>query len=83
MTLRVDARDEVRDRPFRGITVDGDDLIVQADGGHRIPHVVDVRLEQTDEGADAALEITSEDHTRTELRFRSPMHADLLDPAVE
>jgi hypothetical protein len=48
-----------------------------------VPHVVDVRLEQTEEGADAALEITSENRTHTEVRLRWPMRADLLDAAVE
>ncbi len=42
-----------------------------------------VRLEQTDEGADAAIEMTSEGGTRAVVRFQSPICADLLDPAVE
>ncbi|HEX9407070.1 MAG TPA: hypothetical protein VF975_07115 [Thermoanaerobaculia bacterium] len=40
-----------------------------------------IRQQQTDEGADAALDAT--DGTRTIIRFRSPMLAELLDPSVE
>lgn len=84
VTLRVGARDEVVDQPFRGVSADGADVIVSTgDHGHRVPHVADVRIEQTDEGADAAIAMTSDDGTRTEVRFRSPIRADLLDPAVE
>ena len=84
VTLRVDARDEVVDQPLRGVSADGVDVIVSTgDHGHRVPHVADVRVEQTDEGADAAIAMTSDDGTCTEVRFRSPIRADLLDPAVE
>ncbi len=87
MTVRIDAREEVHDVPLRGICCDGDDLVVSftghTDHAHRVLHVIDVRLEQTDEGADAALELTSENRTHTEVRLRWPMQADLLDPAVE
>lgn len=86
VTLRVNARDEAVDQPFRGLTLDGMDVVVSTgDGQHRhhVPHVKSVRLEQTDEGADAAIAMTSDDGTRTDVRFRSPMRADLLDPAVE
>ena len=90
VTLRVDARDEVIDQPFRGLSIDGDAIIVSTGNGarkphhaHRVLHVNRVWLEQTDEGADAAIEITSEDGTRTDVRFRSPAHADFLDPAAE
>lgn len=83
MTVRIDAREEAHDLPLRGICRDGEDVIVQTDHAHRVPHVVDVRLEQTDEGADAALELISENRTHTEVRLRWPMQADLLEPAVE
>ena len=83
VTVRIDAREEVHDRPLRGICCDGDDVVIQTDHAHRVPHVVDVRLEQTDEGADAGLDIISENRTHTEVRLRWPMQADLLDPAVE
>jgi hypothetical protein len=90
VTLRVGATDEVVDQPFRGISEDGPDLIVHTGGGtnqphlgHRVAHASRIALEQTDEGADAAVAIVSRDGTRTELRFRWPLSADLLDPAVE
>ena len=86
VTLRVGARDEVVNRPFRRVSSNGADIIVDAGDahrGHRIPHVASVRLEQTDEGADAAIAMISDDGTRAEVRFRSPIRADLLDPAVE
>lgn len=90
VTLRIKGRDEVRDQPFRGLIVDGDDVVVATGDpadepcrGHRIVHVRSVRLEQTDEGADAAIAMLSDEGTRTEVRFRSPMQADLLEPAVE
>lgn len=89
VTVRVGTRDEVVDQPFRGLSLDRADIIVNtgegadAHHGHRVPHVADVRLEETDEGADAAIAMTSDDGTHTEVRFRSPIRADLLDPAVE
>ena len=90
VTVRVDTRDEVVNQPFRGVSVDGTDVIViTGDGagaphhGHRVLHVADVRLVQTDEGADAAIAMKSDDGTRTDVQFRSPIRADLLDPAVE
>ena len=90
VTVCVDARDEVVNQPFRGLSVDGADVIVSTGhgagaphAGLRVLHVADVRLEQTDEGADAAIAMSSEDGTRTDVRFRSPIRADLLDPAVE
>lgn len=86
ITLRVGAHDEVVNRPFRRVSSDGADILVDAGDAHRshrIPHVASVRLEQTDEGADAAIAMISDDGTRAEVRFRSPIRADLLDPAVE
>jgi hypothetical protein len=90
VTLRVDERNEVVGQELRGLSTDGGDVIVSTgDGirhahhGHRVLQVRRVRLEQTDEGADAAIALTSDDGTRTEIVFRSPMRADLLDPAVE
>lgn len=86
VTVRVDARDEVVNRPFHGLSTDGADVIVNTGDrhGHRVLHVTKVRLEQTDEGgADAKIAMTSEDGTRTDVCFRSPIRADLLDSAVE
>lgn len=90
VTLRVGARDEVVDQPFRGVSEEGTDVVIHtgkgpgaAAVGHRVPNAIAVALEETDEGADAAVAIVSRDGSRTEIRFRSPMRADLLDPAVE
>jgi hypothetical protein len=90
VTLRIDARDEVVDQPFRGVSADGTDIVIHTGNGpgvphlgHRISNAASVALRQTDEGADAAVAIVSRDGTRTELRFRSPMQPDLLDSAVE
>jgi hypothetical protein len=89
VTVRMAARTAVSHQPFRGVSVDGPDLIVHTGFGvdepqpHRVDRVAAVRLEQTDEGADAALVLMSDDGTCTEVRFRWPMQADLLDPAVE
>lgn len=84
VTVRVGPCDEVIDQPFRGLSSDGQDVIVNTrNHGHRVLHVRKVRLEQTDEGADAAIAMTSDDGTRTDVCFRSPIRADLLDPAVE
>lgn len=90
VTLRVDAHEVAGDQPFGGISVDGADVVVYVGNGaareqltHRVPYPGKVRLEQTEEGADAALDLTSNDGEHTVVRFRWPMRADLLDPAVE
>jgi len=84
------AIDAMRDEPFAGISSDGDELIVHVGAHrerprleHRILHVDSVRIQQTDEGADAEIDIDAMDGIRTIVRFRSPMQADLLDPGVE
>ncbi len=84
VSVRVEARDEVIDQPFHGLSTDADDVIVNTrDHGHRVLHVKKVRLVQTDEGADAGIAMTSDDGTRTDVCFRSPMRAEVLDPLVE
>ncbi len=49
---------------------------------HTIVKPARVWLEQTDEGANAALEIESEDETKTLLRFRSPVPPEFVDGVV-
>ena len=49
---------------------------------HSISHPVQVSLEQTDEGADAALAIKSAGGTTALLRFRSPMLPEMVDGIV-
>ncbi len=88
VTLRVAAETEISNQPFRGVSADGPDLVVHTGANrthldHRVDHVAAVQLVQTDEGADAALVLTSDDGTRTEVRFRWPLRSDLLDPGVE
>ena len=90
VTLRVDAAEVVGDQPFRGVSCEGTDLVVHVGSGPdrdqlalRVPYPGKVRLEQTDDGADAALDITSNDGEHTVVRFRWPMRPELLDPAVE
>lgn len=46
---------------------------------HSISHPTAVSLEQTDEGADAALAIKSDDGTTTLLRFRSAVLPEMVD----
>ena len=50
---------------------------------HRIGNAVQVSLEQTDEGADAALAITSTGGTTALLRFRSAILPELVDGIVD
>src|SRR5688500_6698692 len=83
VTLRVDAHDEIVDRPFRGVSEEGTDVVIHTGNapgagavGHRVPNAIAVALEETDEGADAAVAIVSRDGRRTEIRFRSPFRAD-------
>jgi hypothetical protein len=77
-------------QPLRDISADGDDVLIHIGArrrsdhlGHRVSRVRVVRLQQTDEGADAALDIDAADGTRTIVRFRSPMLPELLEAAVE
>jgi uncharacterized protein DUF5335 len=77
-------------QPLRGISAEGDDVLIDIGTrrhldhlGHRVPRVRAIHLQQTDEGADAALDFDATDGTRTMIRFRSPMIPELLDPSVE
>ena len=97
-TLEVFATDagaqrEVSDVPFEGISLDSDNErsgsvvinvgMTPADHvSHKIDHPVHIWLQQTETGADAALEIEAEDDSKTLLRFRSPMLPELVDGVV-
>ena len=60
VTLRLGVRDEVVDQPFRGVSKDGADVVIHTGPvGYRIANTAAVALEQTDEGADAAVAIVS------------------------
>jgi hypothetical protein len=84
------AQVQERELPFEGIIDEGDeatgDQIVIMIGAkpdehitHTISHPTQVSLEQTDGGADVALQIKSADGLNTLLRFRSPILPELAD----
>jgi hypothetical protein len=86
----IGAQLEERDLPFEGITderdeVKGDRIMIMTGGKpddhvtHTITQPTEVSLEQTDEGADAALAIKSADGVIALLRFRSPMLPEAVD----
>lgn len=88
--LDLGAQAEERELAFEGITDESDDAqgntIMIMTGGkaddhvtHTISRPTEVSLEQTDEGADVALAIKSEDGVTNLLRFRSPMLPEMVD----
>lgn len=90
----IGAQVEEDEMAFEGIVDEsnetlGDQIIVMM-GAKRDDHIThtiagptDVSLEQTDEGADVALAITSEGGAVTLLRFRSPTLPAMVDGIVE
>lgn len=89
----IGAQIEERELPFEGITdewdeVQGNTIMITAGSDandhvtHTVSHPTEVSLEQTDEGADAALAIKSEDGTTALLRFRSPVLPEMVDAMV-
>lgn len=87
------AQFEERDLPFEGITdewdeTEGNTIMIMSGGQaddhvtHTISRPTEVSLEQTDEGADAALAIKSEDGVTALLRFRSPVLPEMVDAMV-
>lgn len=95
VTMNVSGRgfgefDAVVGQPLRSISRDGDDVLIHIEArrlsdhlGHRVSNVRTIRLRQTGEGKDAALDIEASDGTRTIVSFRSPMLPELLESAVE
>lgn len=88
--LEIGAQVEQRELALKGITNEGDEVegntivimtSAKAEGHitHSITHPTAVSLEQTDEGADAALAIKSDDGITTLLRFRSVVLPELVD----
>ena len=84
------AQVEERELPFEGITdelneTEGDTIMIMTGGKaddhvtHTISRPTEVSLEQTDQGADAALAIKSEDGVTALLRFRSPVLPEMVD----
>jgi Family of unknown function (DUF5335) len=88
----IGAQVEARELPFTGITADlkdGEDMVSIILGEeaedhvtHTISRPTHVRLEQTAEGANAALQIESADGTTTLLRFRSAVLPEMVDGIV-
>jgi Family of unknown function (DUF5335) len=85
---RLGAQVEAEDLPLRGVTADREGngtaitiLLGDPDGEvtHRVNHPTHVRLEQTEEGADVALQIESEEGETTLLRFRSAVLPEMVD----
>lgn len=91
--LEIGAQQEARELPFEGVTIasgtnEPEAIAIsigkspEAHLNHMIVKPAHVWLEQTDEGANAALEIESEDETKTLLRFRSPVSSEFVDGVV-
>ena len=93
LAANVGAQEEARELPLAGVSLSsgGDETdAISIDLGtkpdehvsHAISEPTAVWLEQTEEGANAALEIEVADGTKTLLRFRSPMPAEFVDGVV-
>jgi len=91
--LDVGAQEEAHELPLAGVSLSsgGDETeAISIDLGtmpdehvsHSISEPTAVWLEQTEQGANAALEIEVADGTKTILRFRSPMPAEFVDGVV-
>jgi hypothetical protein len=89
----IGAQQEARDLPLEGISVtstDDESQEIAISLGktpedhltHTISQPTHVWLEQTSRGANAALEIESSDKTKTLLRFRSALPAEMVDGVV-
>jgi hypothetical protein len=89
----IGAQVEERELAFEGIVdewdeVQGNEIVIMIGAKsddhitHSISRPTQVSLEQTDEGADAALAIKSGDGSTTLLRFRSPMLPEMVDAVV-
>jgi hypothetical protein len=87
------AQEEAHELPLEGLSIDSggkeSEAIVISLGTTRRNHVTHtimqpehVWLEQTAEGANAALEIESSDESKALLRFRSPMLPEFVDGIV-
>jgi len=89
----IGAQEEAHELPLEGVSIasgtNEPEAIAISIGkspenhlSHTIAKPARVWLEQTDEGANAALEIESEDETKTLLRFRSPVPPEFVDGVV-
>jgi hypothetical protein len=89
----IGAQVEERELAFEGIVDEWDEIqgneisiMIGAEPDDHITHSISqptqVSLEQTDEGADAALAIKSADGVMALLRFRSPILPEMVDGIV-
>ena len=89
----IGAQEEARELPLEGVSIaSGNDaaeaiaISLGRDPADHVTHTVTgpehVWLEQTAEGANAALEIESANDTKTLLRFRSALPAEMVDGVV-
>jgi hypothetical protein len=88
----IGAQQEVLNLPLEGISVSRESvpetiaISLGNDAEDHVTHTVTkptrIWLEQTSQGANAALEIESEDEVKTLLRFRSALPADMVDGVV-
>jgi len=88
----IGAQQEVLNLPLEGISASRDSVpqtIVISLGNNAEDHVTHtitnpnrIWLQQTSQGANAALEIESADQVKTLLRFRSALPADMIDGVV-
>jgi hypothetical protein len=87
------AQQEAEELSFEGISLDSEngesDSVIISFGRSAAEHVTHtiheakhLWLQQTPEGADAALEIRAQDNSNTLLRFQSPMLPELVDGIV-
>ena len=76
------------DVPLRGVVAEMDDdnssmMVFTGDTAphatHIVAHATGLEIEETGDGADAALTITGDSGRRTILEFRSPMRPELVD----
>ena len=89
----VGAQEEAHELPLEGVSVASETKTAKSITislgrtaedhiSHTITKPEHVWLEKTDDGADAALEIESEDEPKTLLRFRSPVPSEFVDGVV-
>ena len=88
----IGAQQEVLNLPLEGISVSRDSvpetiaISLGNDAENHVTHTITnptrIWLEQTSQGANAALEIESADEVKTLLRFRSALPADMVDGVV-
>ena len=92
LSPEIRAQPALENLPLLGVSVDhidDDDSIVISVGRSATAHlthvvhaVTRIDVEQTDDGADAALQVESVDGTKTILRFRSPALPETVDGLV-